>query len=526
MFTSSHRPATRVLAAATSLLLFAPLTSQPAHATCGGGGGGGLGGATPGGSAPEQVYFVPWKIYGGGATLPTEGLALYWFPTSEAEARTSGLTNSRRLTLWSGQCVTPILVPDSVVAVRQQFNVTAQTAAVVLARPDGARLAGVSASDGKLDVGAVEKAIATALKADEKLLDQALDEAKAKEKTGDVAAAAALYRQVAQQKCLFPSLGKKATKALDKLGQPLTEAAGTPAAEPTAPGTASSASGAPTAQLDEGPYPNLSDAVEVAQLADLRAGLVAEQALDLATAEARYGAAAARDPGDPVALRFLAELHRHHTGDWALARRQFEQLLRLPAADPVSRAVAQHGLGKMTIHAGDFAGGVQLFEDSVASFPLPLAYRNLAVFWSSEGEVEKAYGYVEKALALDPKDAYTQIFAATYYVLLGRPAAAEAIARQHEGMLEASYNLAVIWAQLGDRERMLELLARHFYTYEQTDAVRAKEMQEARDDRMFAAFHQDAAFVDLTKLADSDPSSYHRDGGSGGTRPMAGATRR
>ena len=46
--------------------------------------------------------------------------------------------------------------------------------------------------------------------------------------------------------------------------------------------------------------------------------------------------------------------YRHHTGDWAAARRTFGAILAMPA-DPISRAVALHGIGKMTIHDGDFA---------------------------------------------------------------------------------------------------------------------------------------------------------------------------
>ena len=37
-------------------------------------------------------------------------------------------------------------------------------------------------------------------------------------------------------------------------------------------------------------------------------------------------------------------------------------------------------------------------EQSVAEFPLALAYRNIAVYWNSEGDRKKADGYVAKAL--------------------------------------------------------------------------------------------------------------------------------
>ena len=100
----------------------------------------------------------------------------------------------------------------------------------------------------------------------------------------------------------------------------------------------------------------------------------------------------------------------------------------------------------MRDHAGEFARGLELLESSLREYPLALAYRNLAVYWSSEGQTEKAYGYVKRSLELEPDDAYNQIFAATLYVAMGRASEAEAVARRHEGMLEASYNLAAIWS--------------------------------------------------------------------------------
>jgi tetratricopeptide (TPR) repeat protein len=241
----------------------------------------------------------------------------------------------------------------------------------------------------------------------------------------------------------------------------------------------------------------------------LRAGLEAEFALRIDDARRAYEAAHAADPADPVATRFLAEFHRHHSGDWQVARSLFGEILARPA-DALSRAVALHGLGKMTIHAGEFQRGVAMFEASIAEYPLPLTYRNLAVYWNSEGRFDKAWGYVEQALALAPDDLYNRIFAATYLVGQGKPEEALRVAQANEPVLEASYNLAAIWAQLGRKEKALELLARHFYQYERFDPVRTREMQEARDDIAFAAYHRDAEFVALTELATKDPDSYHR----------------
>jgi hypothetical protein len=108
---------------------------------------------------------------------------------------------------------------------------------------------------------------------------------------------------------------------------------------------------------------------------------------------------------------------------------------------------------------------------------------------------------MRQALALAPEDGYNQIFAAVYLAAAGHRDEAVKAAQANEAVLEASYNLAAIWAQAGDRKKAMALLRRHFYKYERFAAVRAMEMQEARDDYMFASLHQDPEFVALTKLA-------------------------
>ena len=66
----------------------------------------------------------------------------------------------------------------------------------------------------------------------------------------------------------------------------------------------------------------------------------------------------------------------------------------------------------------------------------------------------------------------------------------------------ASYNLAAIYAQLGEKHKALELLKRHFFEYESYDAVRSKEMMEARVDAVFASIVKDPEFIALTAGAD------------------------
>jgi len=141
-------------------------------------------------------------------------------------------------------------------------------------------------------------------------------------------------------------------------------------------------------------------------------------------------------------------------------------------------------------------------EDSVAVYPLALAYRNLAVYWNSEGDLTQGNFYTEKALAMAPQDPYNLVFAAVFMAASGKKEEALKIALDNINLLPASYNLAAIFAQNGQKEKALDLLKRHFYKYERYQDVRSKEMMEARVDAVFDSLRQDKAFLALTKDAD------------------------
>jgi len=346
--------------------------------------------------------------------------------------------------------------------------------AVIAQASDGTVVGRLENKDGKLKVGDLEKLLESEMKKREASLKEKMEDAKTKAKAGDNPGAIAELRAVYEQKCLFPKRAKDAAKELKKLGVQVAEVPDAPNFDP-----------AVTAQIEK----------------TLRAGLRAENAAKYMAAERLYKAAHQIDPADPTPLRFLGELYRHHIGDWDRARTTFDAILAMPA-DPMSRAVALHGLGKMTIHEGDFKKGLALMEDSVREFPLALAYRNLAVYWNSEGETAKADYYTKEALKLEPNDPYNLIFAAAFMAGNGHADEALKIARENEKLLPASYNLAAIYAQAGQKQKALELLKRHFYQYERYQAVRSKEMMEARVDAVFASLIGDQAFMHLTSGAD------------------------
>lgn len=459
-----------------ALLALAFAIASPAAATCGGGGGGGMGGMMPptGSMTQPQVYFVPWKVLNSTEDAVKGSLVLYWLPLSGDEIKHSDLLNSRTLTVYASQCVgMQVIRPDDAATI-DKLGATGKLPAAILASADGKELARLEGP--ALRLGAVEKMVRAELDARDNAAQRALDEANGKAAAGQKDAAVDTYKKIWDERCLLPKKGRAAQKALKKLGVAVEDAL--------------------LREVD----PQLDEATTARITRKMSEGLHAELHDNYPLARRLYAEASAIDAADPVPLRFLGELYRHHLGDWVKAREVFARLLRMQA-DPLSRAVALHGVGKMTIHDGDYAKGLAMFQESIDTFPLALTYRNLAVYWNSEKERAKADGYVKKALLLEPDDPFNLIFAATYMVDSGRSQEALAIAKEHEGMLCASYNLAAIYALLGEKGKAMELLHRHFYTFERYDAVREKEMMEARVDYVFESLRGDAAFTELTKLA-------------------------
>jgi tetratricopeptide (TPR) repeat protein len=465
-----------------SLLAFC-MASAPTFATCGGGGGGGKGGVVPK-SEPTDTFRVSWTSLPAGKSLPSPvktSLRILWFPVSLDIAAASGLQRSPELTALGSRCVFTGLVTPGNAALRKTYSVSAVQDTVVITDRDGVEINRTSAERTKtLSADTVEALARDAVKSRETAVTALFDGAVKKHAAGDTAGAIADLQAVRAERCLFVELGKRATDALKKLKAPL-------------------AFSAEDALLDNASAPLTSDELQAVRLS-LEAGLKAEVAADYAAAEEHYVHAVTLAPHDPTALRFLAEFYRHQTGQWNRAGRLFNRILDQPS-DPIARAVALHGLGKMTIHSGLFKEGLEMFEQSLAAYPLPITYRNLAVYWFSEKQSDKAAGYMRQALALDPTDTYNQIFSAVYLAAAGHTDEAVEVAKANEHVLEASYNLAAIWAQAGDRAKAMELLRRQFYTYEQYDAVRSLEMKEAREDQMFALLHADIAFDELTKDA-------------------------
>src|SRR5256884_8091867 len=427
-------PLFRSIAVALLVLFFA----QSSWATCGGGGGGGGGGMNNGGGgggSNAPVYIVPWKK---ASVAPAAGLVLYWFPASNNELKNSSLKESRILSLYASQCVA-MQYADTQLPIADKLIGESKLPVAVLAKADGTPINKIENSNGKLKVADVEKLVDVEMKQRESSLDAQMKDAAAKVKAGDKDGAIAIYKAVLDQKCLFQKKAKEAAKQLKNLGV------------------------ADIASVRPSPIFERRQSALIEQT--MKRGLIAEMNAKYVLANKLYMRAHLMDPADPTPLRYLGENYRHNIGAWDKAREVFNQILDMPA-DSLSRSVALHGLGKMTIHDGEFKKGLSLMEQSADEFPLALTYRNLAVYWNSEHDMAKGSEYTQKALDLDPKDPYNIVFAAVFMSSAGRGEEALRIARANVNLLPASYNLAGIYAQNGQRDKALALLSRHFFQYE------------------------------------------------------------
>ena len=453
-----------------ALISLALLQITPALATCGGGGGGGMGGFDS-----PKVYDVPWQRYTDNSPPIRTGLILYWLPESEADYQKSSLKLSRTLTMYASRCVSMCVVDANSKIAQKLTGSENKPPLVALATPDGTFLKKFASNNGDLKVEDVESFVNDEMKNHRQSLMDKLDAALNKADSGDKQGAIDDLKSIVSQKCIVPAIARRAAKELRRLGVD------------------------DVSTIQDGPRLEKSISSKITKL--MLAGLKAEEDSNYGKALELYESAHKLDPQDPVPLRFLGELHRHDIGDWDKATEIYKKILSMDS-DPLSQAVALQGLGKITIHNGEFLKGEQLMEESLKVFPLALACRNLAVYWNSEGDSKKCNYYIDEALKLAPQDSFNRIFAAVFMAGNGRKEEALKIAQDHENLLPASYNLAAIYAQLGMKDKALALLKRHFFEYERNQAVRAEEMMEARVDRVFDSLVNDKDFLALTSGAD------------------------
>lgn len=165
---------------------------------------------------PGRGALVPWKIIQPGR-VEAAPLTLYWIPATRGEMRRSPLLASDELTLYSSRCVLMRVVRIDDRARLTQLAGGEELPLVALVDQAGEIVGKVTAEAGDINLSSVERLVRLELERRGAAADALLDSARSKADEGDIDAATALYREVADARCTCPRQAKDATRALRKL---------------------------------------------------------------------------------------------------------------------------------------------------------------------------------------------------------------------------------------------------------------------------------------------------------------------
>lgn len=175
----------------------------------------------------EKEKLVPWKFFEKGVTAPTTPVALYWLPASEKETNDSPMLTSRALFEGASRCVSTIIVLPQDAAMVAKLGATGKLPMVVFTDSHGT----ITRSVPNVRLSAVERALHDELNARDEAMYHAMTDARRLAST-DKNAAIALYRNVWDDRCLFPTVGTEAQHALKALGVTVEEPQSTLAPDP------------------------------------------------------------------------------------------------------------------------------------------------------------------------------------------------------------------------------------------------------------------------------------------------------
>lgn len=209
--------------------------------------------------------------------------------------------------------------------------------------------------------------------------------------------------------------------------------------------------------------------------------------------------ALALDPALAMGYSTRAHLRAWCSWDWEDARTDIERAIALSPGDVYGQR--RHGVLLLTL--GRTADGIQKLRSAIELDPLvPLTWRWLAWALLAAGERRGAREALDRVLELLPADPHATYLVAMSYLLEGDPARALAsserltddygrqtivalaahargdaagskaaldtlVARTAQGVTEAAYEVAVVHAWRGERDRAFEWLERSFERHEQ-----------------------------------------------------------
>jgi tetratricopeptide (TPR) repeat protein len=224
-------------------------------------------------------------------------------------------------------------------------------------------------------------------------------------------------------------------------------------------------------------------------LAHVRAGLTAYRTQRFDEATQAFEAATALQPSEPLAYRYLAELH-WRAGKPALAQRAVYSLAGAVqdayALDQMGRAYeeagltelavwayqeavvldpqfpgAHYNLGRLYLEAGDLKHGVAEMQVALHLHPdFPEAHQALGMAFTEQGRFDDAIVHLQRALALAPDLTVVRNHLGRIFLAQGRLEEAvqtfRALVEHAPDVVEGRHNLAVAYARRGQKEQAVE----------------------------------------------------------------------
>ena len=191
----------------------------------------GRGWSGPGTGNPDE-HLVPWKFLGKGTDLVKGPIVLYWLPASTEEINRSPLLASRRLLEAASRCVEfEIVTPDDSAAI-DKLGGSGKLPMAVLAGRQGKVIRTANNVRGALPASAVERMLDEELSARDDSVYRDLTEAKREMDAGQTEKAIDLYREIWDDRCLYPLIGSEAQRSLKELGVIVHDTPAPPPADP------------------------------------------------------------------------------------------------------------------------------------------------------------------------------------------------------------------------------------------------------------------------------------------------------
>jgi tetratricopeptide (TPR) repeat protein len=224
-------------------------------------------------------------------------------------------------------------------------------------------------------------------------------------------------------------------------------------------------------------------------LAHIRTGLTAYRTQRFEAATRDFEAAAALQPLEPLAYRYLAELHwragrpeqaqqavqsladavrnayaldqmgrsYEELGLTGLAIRVYQETARL---DPTFPGV-RYNLGRLLLETGDLEHGIAEMQETLRLHPdFPEAHQALGMAYTEQQRFDDAIVHLQRALVLDPELTVVRNHLGRIFLAQGRLEAAiqtfQALVERAPDVAEGRHNLAVAYARQGLQDQAIE----------------------------------------------------------------------